>query len=280
MIMNAKATILLFFFCSIAVLGAQEKAVTLTGDTIFIYMDGRWTYEERSVDEMEETREVEIVEWVIDTTYSDFFSSAAADKKIDRPVDFYSLQYTDNLWKRLPPAAVHPQASHAFQFDKDEVQVFLIVDSVDVGLEQAFRGAMETIQQNPDADLNVSLVELVAVNGTDMIRADYTLVAQEILFRFNTYFYSGPKGTIQYTAYAPEDVFGSNEVYIDEILHGLTVDESEDEMIKKTVEKVTEETKNTLPAPPKKTTTNKPIPQKKQSEKAKKNTRNSIFYEN
>lgn len=271
--------IALFLFCFVGMMNAQERAVTLSGDTIFIYMDGRWTYEERTQEEMQEPEEKKKMEWVIDTSFSEFFSSATADKLIDRPVDFFTLQYEDKFWKRLPPAAIHPRASHAFELDRDDVQVFLIVDTVDVGLERAFKAAMETILENPDSDLNVSLSELRSVNGEDMIFADYTLVASDMEFRFNTYFYSGPDGTIQYNAYAPVDVFADNELYVEEMLHGLTIKEKE--IIEKKVADDKENRVKELATPPVKSDIiKKPTAQKKPAEQSKKRERNSIFYGN
>jgi len=171
-------------------LQAQEVAVTLTGDTIYVYMDGRWTYEPRPPEELvAETPELQ--KWEIDTAFSLFYASPIADKNIDRPVDFYTISYLSKYWTRIPPASVHPDADQAFSFKKDDVQAFLIADTTAMSLKYAVDTAMNKLLLNENTEVEITTTELRTVNNKEMVFVDYTVTVGESSYRFNTYFYAG-----------------------------------------------------------------------------------------
>jgi hypothetical protein len=51
--MNYKSYSIIAFFCTLNLL-AQSKAVTETGETVLLYNDGTWVYEDQSANDVKE----------------------------------------------------------------------------------------------------------------------------------------------------------------------------------------------------------------------------------
>lgn len=218
--------VLLFLLISGSSIMAQEMAITASGDTIFVFNDGTWSYDRTPRDSeivTPETLNFAKREVEIDSTSRVLLVNEATDKVIDKETDFFSIQYSSDIWNRVPPATINPAASYTFSDEQQNVFAMVIAENVELGTENIFKFALENAEKNTGANPRVQSSEWVRVNGTDLIKAEYNIEMSGLKFVFNSLFYSSEKGTIQFMTWTFENIYQEKKAILDQLLAGLVI---------------------------------------------------------
>ena len=220
---NKITTLLVFVF----IFGyGQEKAITESGDTIYIHSDGTWTFDKEKVDIVmpnSTTFDFQKQKVLIDSTFRNFTVPKQSIKVINKEDDFFSINYNETEWKRVPPATINPAASYTFSDEKEGIFAMVIAEKIEMGTENIFKFALKNAEQNTGSPPKVINAELVSVNNSEMINAIYDLELNGLKFTFNSLFFSSSNGTIQFMTWSFSNVFNEKKEKLDGILSGLKI---------------------------------------------------------
>ena len=207
-------------------LWGQEMAITQSGDTIFVFNDGTWSYDrEAKVAETSppSTLEFAYQEVSIDSTFRVLELPEVLDKVINKGEDFYSLQYDSKSWQRVPPASINPAATYTFSDESQNIFAMVIAEAVEIGTENVYKFALQNAEENIGSSPKVINAGWVKVNGREMINAQYNIDMNGLKFTFNSLFYSSELGTIQFMTWTFTNLFEEKKSVLDGILAGLSI---------------------------------------------------------
>ncbi len=206
-------------------LTAQEIAVTESGDSIFIYDDGTWSYDLKAQSKgMEENvLKFQTLDLSIENHGRKFTLPSQTLKKIDKDSEFYKISYNPSNWKRVPPATINPIASYTFGDESKGIYAMLIAENIEMGTENIYKFALQHAETNAGAAPKVLRSEWVMVNGVKMINGEYDVNLNGLKFTFNSLFYSTEKGTIQLMTWTFTNQYTANKPMLEEILAGLEI---------------------------------------------------------
>jgi hypothetical protein len=212
--------IFLFYYFSA---NGQTRAVTEYGDTIYIYNNGTWSFEQ--LDETPELDELAFLtaELKIDTLDSDFSYSPKNKKEVQNTQGQFTIKYNDEQWKRVPPATLNDDAEFAFQSKKSDIWCIVISEETPIEADKLYRIAKKTMGENSGTEPKVIKTELRKVNGTEVIRGVLEASFSGITFIFDSYYFSNELGSVQFTTWTSNKVWERNESHILEMLNGFIV---------------------------------------------------------
>jgi len=214
---------LLFIFTNLITVFSQITAVTEKGDTIYVYNDGTWTFEEK--DEEELVNELSYLDNVLklDTITTKFKVGEKSTKEVTSQHDFFKVKYDKKVWKRVPPASLNPEAEFAFLAVDKDIYCMIISEEIEVGQENIVKIARKMMKDNTGGELEELITEQRNVNGTDIIRAVNKVEINGLNLVFDSYYYSGEFGTIQFSTWTGTNVHEKYEDEILELLNGLII---------------------------------------------------------
>ena len=210
---------LLIFFCS--GLKAQTKAVTVNGDTIYVYDNGTWSFE--LLDEMPVVNELDFLnaELQIDTIKTEFTCPLNAKKEVENAEKIFRIKYDDKLWKRVPPATLNDEAEFAFESKKSDIWCAVISEETPILAYKLLLIAKKNMEDFSGTKATSLKTELLKVNGKEVIRGVLSANISGIAFIFDSYYYSNDLGSVQFTTWTSEKVWERNEMQIQDLLHGF-----------------------------------------------------------
>lgn len=204
-------------------LKSQTIAVTESGDTIFVYNDGTWSF----TDDSESGEVVNKIGFLsrdikIDTISTPFEVSSTANKTITSTIfEDFEFRYNDKKWKRQPPGQYNKEAEFAFSSKTKDIFCVAITEEVEVGMENLLKIAIHTMEENTGAKVNLIKSELRKINGTDVIHGVLQMQASGLNFVFDSYYFSDERGSIQLTTWTGENVHEKYKSEIEELLNGF-----------------------------------------------------------
>jgi hypothetical protein len=214
----------------IAVLGinfslfAQEKAITETGDTIYVYPDGTWSFE------LELYKPSGGITQPINKRVAPvnngrtFTVTEGLTGKLSSALGPIRVMYQDSIYKRLPPANINGEAEFALTARDNSCYAMVIIEPVEIGLDNLFKIALTTMESAADEPLEILEQEYCEVNGQPMIRASMkaTVNGLEIIYFSN--YYSGPNGSVQLVSWSFASLFDQQKPKLEALLNGLVID--------------------------------------------------------
>jgi hypothetical protein len=206
------------FIFAIEIASAQEYAVTETGDTIIIFMDGTWTYADGTVSNLFN------FEIKFDTSDQEYTVLPSAHKTIKSDLEFFKVLYDPNTWKRIPPGELNDEAEMAFEGNGFDAYGVVISEEVEIGSENIFKIAMDNMAEFLGSQPEVLTAEIRKVNGTELILGIFKLEFEGMKITYQAYYYSSPKGTVQFTTWTGSNVYEKYSSKLDELLNGLIID--------------------------------------------------------
>jgi hypothetical protein len=221
------SAILLFFICSIS-LKAQTWAVTQKGDTIYIYDDGTWSFDKNTFTEDKNGLNYlnESIEY--DTISTPFTVLEKGKKKISSKYGFFEIYYDESIWKRVPPAQLNEDAEFAFQGKESDVYVAVITEEIEIGFENIYKIAKNNIEENLSVPVNLLKSEIRTVNNTQLIRGVMNFNLNGMNLVFDSYYFSGKIGTVQFTTWTATNLHSKYESQILDLLNGIVIKGKDD----------------------------------------------------
>ncbi|KAB2869110.1 MAG: hypothetical protein F9K37_08835 [Bacteroidales bacterium] len=183
-------------------LNAQVKAITETGEEVFLYDDGTWKYVDNN-----STLNSEIP--VNDTKFIKDKNSSflVKSKKLN-----FGIWINPKEW-----SFTKGTDSDAFEFQfvlkGEDLYAMLITEKMQIPLESLKGIALENAK-NVAPDTKIIKEEYRTVNGIQLLMMQMTGTIQGMRFVYYGYYYSNQNGTVQLLAYTGENLLKN---YVDEI---------------------------------------------------------------
>jgi len=201
----------------------QTIAVTETGDTIYVYDNGTWSYEFQ--EEMPLINELDYLsaELKIDTVEEKLIHPTDANKEVRNSKNQFIIKYNDRKWKRVPPATLNEIAEFAFEGKTFAIWCIVIAEETEIAPDLLFKIAKNTMEENTGSNVDIINTELRTVNGSNVIRGTFKAYISSITFVFDSYYFSNDLGSVQFTVWSGDKIWERNEKEILDLLNGLIV---------------------------------------------------------
>ena len=141
----------------------QEMAVTETGDTIIIFMDGSWTYVDGSIANYIE------MEITLDTSDVAFTCPESSKQKVSSDLEYFDVMYDPSVWKRIPPGELNDEAEMAFEGKGFDAYAVIISEEVEIGTKNIFKIALDNMAEYLGTEVDILASEVREVNGENLI---------------------------------------------------------------------------------------------------------------
>lgn len=226
-----KQNLLLFLFSittglQVTSLAAQQRAVTESGDTIFIYDNGTWSFELEDDIEQEVLDDAYLdISLKIDTILTPFVFDPKVNKEVIPKSGQFKFKYDNEAWKRVPPADLNDDAEFAFQNRSIDIWAIIIAEQTEISIENIFKIAKNTMEENTGEKAEIKQVQYLTVNDTKVLRGTLETTFSGISFIFDTLYYSDEKGTTQFTTWTSQSIWENNESLIFEFLSGFMAEQ-------------------------------------------------------
>jgi len=201
----------------------QQTAITLDGDTVYIYDDGTWSYDTDHSPTSDDTDFLSAYE-VMDSSRSIITIPSDATANKSKVGDGYKLFVNDNNWKRVPVGTINPEADYCFiSKDASECYAMIIHEDPEIGTLSLYNVAMENAKVATNKVPSIINSDYVVVNGTEMIKVIYKIEISGLDLTFISLYHSGKNGSVQYTCWTYSNIFEKNKEILEQMLAGLDI---------------------------------------------------------
>jgi len=197
---------------------AQTMAVTLEGDTVYLYSDGTWDFTGEFAD-------YSIGSPLLpeELTYAGSYKSPASNaSEVTGPESGYKVKYNPKEWEKIVPGEINDDASHAFQMKNDDGYAMVIFERVGIPLESLGQIAIDQAF-NVAPDLNLEKAEKRTINGKEMLCLQMSGITSGIPFTYLGYYYSDENRSIQFIAFTGSNRFEVVRDQFEAMLNGLII---------------------------------------------------------
>ncbi len=222
--MTGRSLLLVGFVIMSNFLLSQVQAITEFGDTIYVYDNGTWSFE--VLDEMPviENQFSFLEEEInLDTINEEFTIPDGSNKEISHPSGMFSVKYNSFKWERVPPATLNDEADYAFKSKVSDIWSVIIHEETEISKDKLLLIAKNTMKKRIGENPLMVKSELRKVNGTELIRGAMRADFSNLVFIFDTYYYSSEKGSVQYVTWTTEGVWEQKQKEILDMLNGFIV---------------------------------------------------------
>ena len=202
--MNKRAIILFSLILSgIVCLAAQDRTVTLDGRKIILHEDFTWEYAGQ------EKKKGTIRVLDVDNTEKDLFQSSNGK---------YSVYVDTGYW--MQTSGLNPQAQLQFKNHDDTAFAMIIHEGLELPLD-SLKELMIINAGNLDPNARILDVEPCSINGLEGELVTYTAHTAGLDFIFFSFITSTHNGTVQFTCYTLETVFGRLKTEFIDLISGF-----------------------------------------------------------
>lgn len=204
-----KKITLLFCLLSIAVVKAQQNAITETGDEVILFGDGTWKY----------LNEEELMYTEIETNPNTFMkddNSIFLLKSNKLNVGFW---INPKIWS-FKKSTDNPEAEYELQLKGGDLYGMVIAEKIEVPLNTLKSIALEN-GQAAAPDLKIVKEEYRTVNGLNILLLQMNGTLQGIKFSYYGYYYSNANGTVQFITYTSQNLLTDYLEECERLLNGL-----------------------------------------------------------
>ena len=216
-------TFLLLIFNNPLSTFSQIKAVTEKGDTIYVYNNGKWSYEPQEFNESKSQFDYFSYELKVDTARTSFTKPELSKKEVQNQNGQFSIYYDESKWKRVPAATLNEDAEFAFQAKESDVWCVVISEETAIEKDALIKIAKKTMEDNTGSPVTINHVEYRVVNGKPVIRGLLAANFSGISFMFDTYYYSDERGSVQFVTWSSDQIWKKNQDLIENLLNGFQV---------------------------------------------------------
>lgn len=196
-------------FISTSTLCAQQKAITDVGDEVLLYENGTWKYA---------NQEDEIANEVAVNTTPFFRNDDATFLLKSTKVDI-GVWLDPTEWS-FQKAQDNPEAEYELQLKGEDLYGMIIAEKLEIPIENLKEIALEN-GRAAAPDLEVIQEEYRTVNGQKVLFLQLNGTLQGIKFTYYGYYYSSPKGTVQFITYTSQGLLMSYIEDCEKILNGF-----------------------------------------------------------
>ena len=191
--------------------GAQQRAVTETGDQVILYNDGRWIYADKDSVKTDD----------IPVNNKSFGKSKTASFLVKSKRINIGCWIDPKVWKFT--SAETPSAAE-FEFDHVNGSLYglIISENLDIPTESLANLAVNNAREAAP-DIKVTAKEYRIVNGTKVLMLRMAGTIEDIRFSYYGYYYAADGGAMQFLVYTSDTFMDENIDTVEQLLNGLVV---------------------------------------------------------
>lgn len=189
---------------------ADQKAITDTGDEVFLKDNGTWEY----VGNLQDSSQIKVNE--IKYEKSKELTFLFKSKKNN-----FALWIDPKKWSIIKEKT-NEDSEYEFKYTDSNILGMVINEEVLFSLEGIAKIAVETIQKH-DPNMKIAKNEYRTVNGIKLIFMQLDFQFQGGSFSYLGYYYSNNYGTTQLIAYTGTNMVDKYETEIFAFLNGFTI---------------------------------------------------------
>lgn len=224
--MQSNLKTLTFLFCFVIMAHyssfSQTQATTIKGDTVYLYDNGTWSFElQESPTTVSDGLEylTEVIK--IDTVDQKFKKPKNARKELTNEWDMFRIHYDDSLWERVPPATLNEEAEFALKSKTTDIWSVVISEETPVDMDALFKIAKNTMSDEMEQEPKLIRTEIKNVNGVQILHGTMEVKFSGILLIFDSYYFSNPKGSVQFITWSSTTIWKKNKALIEDLLNGF-----------------------------------------------------------
>ncbi len=188
---------------------AQTRAVTETGDEVILYDDGTWQYQNN--DDIEE-----MVIPINPKLFKKDKSSTFLLKSNKIKIGFWLNSKEWSFKKSNGDSATE----YELQLKKEDLRALILTEKAEIPLQSLRLIAIQNAK-NAAPDIQIEEEEYRNVNGLNVLLLKMNGTIQGIKFTYYGYYYSGPKGTVQFLTYSYQNLMDKYLINCEKLLNGL-----------------------------------------------------------
>jgi hypothetical protein len=195
---------------------AQTRAITEKGEEVILYDDGTWEYENDDDDEVIIIDDIEI-ETDIPTNPNLFKKNNRATLLLKSKTIKMGFWINPEEWsfkKSKKPS------EYVFKFKKSELRGVVITEKDEMSLLSLKTVALINAKRVA-TDIEIIKEEYRNVNELDVLLLRMEGTLQGIKFAYYGYYYSSPKGTVQFLTYTFQGLMDEYLIEAEKLLNGL-----------------------------------------------------------
>jgi hypothetical protein len=190
---------------------AQQKAITETGENVFLYDDGTWKYAEEKSDAVEE----------IPTNPATFSKTKNLTFQVKSSNVRVGLWIDPKKWT-FKKATNNDAAEYEFQMKGKDVYGMIITERFSIPLTTLRTVALQN-GRSVAPDLQIVKEEYRKVNGVTVLLLQMDGTMQGIKVSYYGYYYSDANGTVQFLTYTSQSLIADMRGECEEFLNGFTL---------------------------------------------------------
>jgi len=201
-------TKLCLFFITFNILG-QQKAVTESGDEIFVYDNGTWEFVDSEIQK----------ELFIPTNDKEFKKDKNSDFLLRSKNIKMGFWINPKKWT-FKKASTNAEAEYQLKFKEGDLYGMVIAEEIEVPLVNLKDLAVENARQVAP-DIKIVKEEYRVVNGLKVLMLEMNGTMQGIKFAYFSYYYSSPKGSLQFITYTSQGLLKKYKSDCENLLSGI-----------------------------------------------------------
>lgn len=197
---------------------AQTMAITLEGDTVYLYSDGTWDFNG-------EYGDYSIAGPILPEDLAkggSYKSPASNSSEVTGPDNGYKVKYNPKEWEKIVPGEINEDASHAFQMKNDDGYAMVIFERVAIPLESLAQIAIDQAY-SVASDLVLEKTEKRTINGKEMLCMQMSGTTSGIPFTYFGYYYTDEERSIQFLTFTGANRYEVVQPQFEALLNGLMI---------------------------------------------------------
>lgn len=205
--------LLLLLAASAASSMGQIKALTETGDEVFLYENGTWKYVK------EKKGAIAAFDSTITVNKAVFTKSKTATFPVKSKVVNVGVYINPDEWG-FAKGTINESLEYRFRMKARECYGMLVTEKIEIPLINMPDIVLINAQKiAPDAEITKE--EYRTVNGVKVLCIEFKGTGSGIKLRWMGYYYSGKAGTVQLVTYTSQSLFEENYKTMEGLLNGL-----------------------------------------------------------
>lgn len=189
---------------------AQEKALTSTGETVILYDDGTWVYED--------TGNLPNA-FNIPTNPAVFKKDRNAVFELKSKKTDFAFHIDPRYWT-FEKASNNAEAEYELKLRDEDMYGVIIAEQIPIPLE-TLRGIALDNGKSVAPDLHIVNEEYRNVNGIKVLHLQMDGTMQGIKFSYFGYYATNESGTVQFITYTSTNLLGKYKFEAEKLLNGL-----------------------------------------------------------
>lgn len=190
---------------------SQQLGITDTGETVILFDDGTWKYQEESIE----------AESKIPTNPQIFTKDEESSFLLKSKVLNIGLWLNPKEWT-FNKASSNEDAEYELYLKNEDLYAMVITEKAEIPLKTLRKIAIDNARLVAP-DLKVVHQEYRNVNGIDVLNLQMDGTVEGLKFTYYGYYYSNENGTVQLISYTAQNLIDSYREDADKLLNGFVI---------------------------------------------------------